>query len=131
MLRWFIHQSWPVAGLLMTWFVMSACANPNNPVSAPATNNAAAGVVQGVQGRVVSADGKPIVGAVVDAKSLDGAAVPEMLVVTDDDGRYLWALRPGEYEISVSAQGYETAAQRVTVRERTTTTLDFTLTRAR
>src|SRR5687767_12949991 len=60
--------------------------------------------VQGtLSGRVTGVGGAPVVGAVVQPRSLDTPprAIPEMLVATDQSGSYRWSLQPGRYEITV------------------------------
>ena len=92
----------------------------------------ATGITEGVKGRVTASDGRPIADALVEPKSLDepGRAIPEMAVMTDENGRYEWRLFPGDYLISVSAEGYQAASKKVTVEAQQAATLDFKLERA-
>ncbi|HWP00610.1 MAG TPA: carboxypeptidase-like regulatory domain-containing protein [Methylococcus sp.] len=80
-------------------------------------------------GRVTNIRGEPVRGAVVLPKSLDDPPrpVPEIAVLTDEQGTYIWRLPPGTYRIHVSARGYRSASRDVTVRENARTTLDITL----
>jgi hypothetical protein len=74
---------------------------------------------------------KPLAGVSVQPRSLDqpATAIPEMAVVSMDDGRYEWSLRPGEYEITFTLDGYPPATRRITVRPREATRLDVQLER--
>lgn len=85
--------------------------------------------VEGVSGRVTAASGHPIAGARVHPQPVGDSspAVPEMLIVTDEDGRYTWRLHPAEYEITVSAPGYRDSVKRVVVRAGEQAMLDFSL----
>ena len=49
--------------------------------------------------------------------------IPEMLVVTDQAGRYEWSLPPGSYLISVSVEGYRPASTRASISANRVTTL--------
>lgn len=86
----------------------------------------------GVRGRVTSAEGATIVGRMVQAESLDKPkrAIPELAVMTGEDGSYWWPLKPGHYRLSVAAEGYLTASQEVVVRPNQIAQLNFTLKKA-
>jgi hypothetical protein len=127
-LRCASRQSWLAAGLALSWIAMAGCADRNTPVSAAAREDPGNGIVEGLSGRVTTHAGAPVVGALIQPRSLDGDAVPEMAVVTEDDGGYSWTLGPGRYEVSVSAEGFTRATKPATVRKGQQTTLDFTLT---
>lgn len=98
----------------------------SNKSGGPAT-----GITEGVKGRVTASDGRPIRDALVVPKSLDEPtkAIPELAVITDENGRYQWRLFPGDYLISVSAEGYQAASKKVTVEPKQAMTLDFELER--
>jgi hypothetical protein len=85
-----------------------------------------------VEGRVTTSGGGPVAGAFVQAESLDRPSrlVPEVAILTREDGRYLWPLSPGTYRISVSAEGYRPAAGRATVRAGRLARLDLALVRS-
>jgi hypothetical protein len=118
---------------LLALLVM-ACADPDRPVTSGGDATAAGrGISEGVEGRVTASGQKPLAGVAVQPRSLDepAAAIPEMAVVSEDDGQYRWTLRPGEYELSFLLEGYQPATRRVTVRPRQATRLDVELEPAR
>lgn len=84
-------------------------------------------VAPGVAGRVIGADGQPVAGAFVEAFPIgDSPAVPELAVFTAGDGTYRWFLQPGNYQITITADGSRTTAI-VSVVEGTVTTSNFIL----
>lgn len=86
---------------------------------------------QGVEGRITDTQGRPIAGALVVPKSLDEPSppIPEIAIVSDEQGRYAWRLPPGRYQISVSAEGYRGAVKEAVVGAGQVTRLDFVLER--
>jgi hypothetical protein len=117
--------------LLAVLITTVACRNPDQPVASAAQKDSGAsdGAREGIEGTVTSADGTPLAGVFVQAESLDEPAqrIPELAIVTGEDGRYLWPLSPGRYRISVSAEGHPPAADTATVEPGRRTTLSFTL----
>lgn len=117
--------------LLAVLIATVACRNPDQPVTSAASNDPAAseGPREGIEGTVTAADGTPVAEAFVQAESLDRPAqrIPELAIVTDGNGRYLWPLSPGRYRISVSAEGHPPASDTATVETGRRTTLSFTL----
>jgi Carboxypeptidase regulatory-like domain len=112
----------------------SSCAaqlDRDRPVSSEAQDDMAERHKRGVVGAVKAADGRPIMGAVIDAKSLDEPSppIPERIVLSGVDGRYFWPLLPGDYELR--ATGYRTATARVRVGAGALTDADFELDEAR
>jgi hypothetical protein len=103
----------------------------DSPVSSNSGGGSGTNALEGVKGRVTAPDGSPIVNALVQPKSLDDPStpIPEIAILTDEDGRYKWRLFPGEYEISVSAEGYQPAIKRATVKAGQAAMLDFKLER--
>jgi hypothetical protein len=89
--------------------------------------------VEGVAGQITDTAGRAIAGAAVQPKSLDDPSppIPEIAIVSNGEGRYTWRLQPGNYEISVSVEGYKGATKRVSVKATQQTTLNFVLERAR
>jgi protocatechuate 3,4-dioxygenase beta subunit len=82
----------------------------------------------GVEGRVTTPEGDPVVSATVDRQPLGNAGpVSQKVGVTGDDGRYFWALTPGDYEITVTAPGWQPASETVSVTSGSHATLNFVL----
>jgi hypothetical protein len=82
-----------------------------------------------VEGTVTNPGGQPVAGALVQAAAPDDptATLPDIALVTDQAGHYRWELGPGSYELTVSKDGFRTAANRVTLERGDVVTLDFTL----
>jgi hypothetical protein len=111
-----------------------SCADRLSPARAASSDaNGSAGPVlqEGAAGRITAGHGTAVAGATVLAVPLDGAAVPEMAIVSDDAGRYEWPLRPGRHELSVVADGYQRVSKSVRVTAGVVATLDFLLSRNR
>lgn len=106
------------------------CANENKDVSSEQSRPAQA-VQEGLTGRVSDADDHAVEGAFIQPRSLDNPSppIPEMAILSDSSGQYNWPLRPGNYEISVSAEGYAPASGRVKVQTGKVATLNFVLRR--
>jgi Carboxypeptidase regulatory-like domain len=86
---------------------------------------------EGIRGRVVAPGGAPVAGAVVARQPIDPhRSMNLQAAVTDADGRYVWPLAPGVWEIEINAPGYLPARQRSSVTEGRWETLDFILQRA-
>ena len=100
------------------------------PVSASAASNPSESSVEGVR-VIVTTGAAPLAEVTVLAGALDSGTppVPELAVVTDAQGLGFWPLRPGRYEITVSAGGYRPAAKPVTVEAGRIATLDFVIER--
>jgi len=91
--------------------------------STPANAQTAGGAVSGT---VTSPSGAVVPNAKVSAKAIATQQITETL--TDSNGHYAFAsLPPGDYEISVSAEGLGTASARITVAADGTTTADVKL----
>jgi hypothetical protein len=101
----------------------------DTPVSNEDDTAASQGQLQGLRGTITGPNGRRIAGALVTPQSVDvpAKAVPELAVLSDDDGRYEWTLDPGKYEITVSADGYQTQTKNVTVEPGDAAPLDFVL----
>ncbi len=87
------------------------------------------GIRKGVAGRVTTSDNLPVKGAFIQPRSLDDPSppIPEIAILTDGNGRYMWPLFPGSYEILVTAQGCAPAAKQIVVEAGQVARLDFTL----
>lgn len=92
-----------LSALLLT--LTTACGTARNEESPITGGSSSALVATAVYGIVRTPDGQPAVGVVVSATSLDepARAIPELAVVTDDQGTYEWPLRPGRYRLSAGA----------------------------
>lgn len=75
----------------------------------------------GVKGFVYADSGRPIPGARVRVEGRDH------VVTTAADGDYWRLLVAGQYQVSVSADGYDTNTTSVTVGEGEAVTMNFTL----
>lgn len=117
---------------IMLGLVMSGCSGGDAPLSSDdRTNGGVSAPATGVKGCVVTADKTPVEEALVQPSSLDTPlnAIPEMAVVTDQQGCYQWQLLPGTYTIAISAEGYRPAQGRITIKRSEVATLNFTLER--
>lgn len=84
---------------------------------------------EGMTGRVRDRNGEPVEGAFVQVRSFHatGPPVPEIAILTDAHGKYVWPLSPGSYQVTVSADGYLKAAAMVTVEAEHVVTVNFIL----
>ena len=96
---------------------MAAATSPERPVSdASKDPRHDTAPKEGVGGRVISAEGSPISGVLVQARWLDKPVpIPDIAIVTDSAGRYFWKLPPGRYELTFSQEGRRLASRNVTV----------------
>ena len=114
-----------------------ACAVPNGPNGAndaQSTDDAPQpprSLAEGMTGAIKDENGRALDGATIIPKSLgaNGPAVPEIAILSDTNGRYQWRLRPGSYEVTVRADGYQDVTRQVTVSPGAVTTLDVVLRR--
>jgi hypothetical protein len=83
----------------------------------------------GVSGRVTSAaGGGPVAGAAVEVAARDPQRPsPALAGVTDGDGRYVWQLADGTWDITVSAPGFRPATTMVVVRSGAAVRADLVL----
>lgn len=104
---------------------------PDAPVSnMPGQGGGASGSGQGVTGRVLDAAGHAVVGAIVVPQSSDTPPhpIPEIAVMTNNEGRYQWSLPPGQYTFTVHHESYApTTSDKVTVTPGLVTSLDITV----
>lgn len=99
------------------------------PVSDDGAGSQTQSAVEGATGTVTSSSGGPIVGALVVPRGLDAnsPAVPEIALYTDAEGRYVWSLPPGQWELTVTADGFRSETKTVAVAQGALAVLDFTL----
>jgi protocatechuate 3,4-dioxygenase beta subunit len=103
--------------------------DPDAPVSSDAAPSSGPSRRSGVSGRVLDPSGNPVVGAVVVPRSQDSPPqeLPEIAVMTDDDGRYQWTLPPGRYSFTVHHNGHASSSQTVVVAADQVGSLDITI----
>lgn len=98
--------------------------------SPPGEQPQARSLVRGLVGRITFPGGEPVEGAVVAVQSPEGIAgppVPDMAIVSDPNGHYVWPLLPGRYEVMVRYRDRTAPGRVVTVREGEVTHEDFVL----
>jgi hypothetical protein len=110
---------------------LAVCANVDEDRSVISSDQSGPGpdVRQGVAGRVTTSDHLPVKGAFIQPRSLDDPSppIPEIAILTDDEGRYTWPLLPGNYLISVSVEGCQRASKHVAIESGQVVKLDFIL----
>jgi hypothetical protein len=117
-----------VLGLGSMLSILAACADKNDqPVSSdmpmpPVTQ----GPVTQVIGTITDTEGNPLSGAGIGVTS-GTAPVPEILVLSGDNGKYIWKLPPGTFTLTARKDGYKDLSQDVTVKAGETVQLDFKL----
>lgn len=116
---------------LLGSLALAACAakpNPDQPVSSDDTiqGQGAAGTGTEIIGVVSDENGTPLAEAGV-AVTKGTSPVPEMLVLTDQDGKYAWGVPAGTYTLTVHKDGYEDLSKEVQVKQGEQAKLDFQL----
>lgn len=79
-----------------------------------------------IQGLIVDSSNTPLVGARVSVIS-GSQPVPEIIVLTDQDGKYTWAVPEGTFTLEVHLDGYVPAQGEVTTTAGQVATLNFQL----
>ncbi len=90
-------------------------------------NNATSTSIDGVTGKITTTDGTPVNDALVSPLSLSGGIVPEIAILSKEDGTYEWPLKQGKYEITVTAQGFNPQTKQINVTSQGVFVLDFVL----
>jgi hypothetical protein len=69
----------------------------------------------------------------ISAESLDKPKrpIPELAVVTGQDGSYWWPLREGRYRLSIVTEESQTVSRDIDIRANAVEQLDFTVPRKR
>ncbi len=130
----FLYRATVLSVALMTIGANASCDGTNDPdasvMTGADTTPDTAQISEGVIGRITSDDGRALAGALVTPMSLDdaGPPIPEIAIISQDDGSYEWPLPPGDYELVATLSGYQQDAKRVRVESDRVVTLDFTLT---
>jgi hypothetical protein len=123
---------WALGRGLVAVLVLASCFVREHEQDQPVTDRGTASgneKVEGVAGFIRDPAGRPIRSAVIRSMGLavPSPPIPEIAIVSDKDGYYVWRLVPGPYEISVSAEGYRSASKRARVEPGRQARLDFTL----
>ena len=113
---------------MVLMFGVFGCANKNTDISSEQSEPSQV-VQEGLTGRVNDSEDHPVEGAFIQPRSLDKPSppIPEIAILSNSSGQYMWPLWPGNYEISVSAEGYARASGQVTVQAGQVAILNFTL----
>jgi hypothetical protein len=90
-----LHRSARLAAPLLALAAAGCAGGARPPAQMPTHAGPAAG--QGVSGRVVDGAGRPVAGALIEARSLEQPPRPlvEIGVLSGADGRFRWPLPPG------------------------------------
>jgi hypothetical protein len=123
---------------------LTSCHSPGRDKQSEANDRPVSSVAQGrppsqkdptfgVRGRVTSSDGTAIPGQMISAESLDKPKrpIPELAVVTGQDGSYWWPLREGRYRLSIVTEESQTVSRDIDIRANAVQQLDFTVPRKR
>ncbi|MBE7536347.1 MAG: carboxypeptidase regulatory-like domain-containing protein [Anaerolineales bacterium] len=116
-----------IVGLGVLYLLLAGCAGEDVPVSNDdVVTPAAQSERTQVSGIVTDLDGNPLAEAgIAVTKSVVG--VPEILILSGEDGRYTWHLPAGTFTLSAMKEGYKELSLEVVVKEGETTKLDFKL----
>jgi hypothetical protein len=130
-----------ICGVLVgTGLMMTAASAPaggegaqdlDQPVGSAAGATAPAEITEGAVGHLVNSSGRPVADAQIAAQSLDQPArpVPEIAILSDAQGRFVWRLRPGRYRLAAIVDGREVAAATMTVAPGRVTTVELSAAR--
>jgi hypothetical protein len=132
-------QSLPAALRLAIWLgliLMTACAaasgepraGPDEPVESSAVTAEPGAIAEGVAGLVTNAAGRPVAGALIAVTSMDapGQPIPDIAILTDAAGRFVWPLRPGRYRVAAVLDGREIAVATASVERGSVATIRLT-----
>jgi hypothetical protein len=115
-------------GCVLSLLAASACAQTGGPDAPVSDTNAAAApsaMDEGVTGSVVTASGQPVAGALIQVSAAGAASgpIPDIAVLSDAEGNFVWRLQPGSYRVAALVNGREIAGAEVTVSAGRVTTL--------
>lgn len=108
-----------------------AMSNGDKTLSSDETGETVPGLRTGASGIVRGPGGQPVVGAMIVARSLDVPArpIPEIAILTNEQGSYAWPLRPGRYELTPMLDGKRGVPEEVSVEAGGVTRRDLTMPR--
>jgi hypothetical protein len=108
-----------------------AMSNGDKPLSSEDTGETVPGPRTGATGILRGPGGQPVAGAMIVARSLDEPAkpIPEIAIITNDQGSYAWPLRPGRYELTPMLDGSRGAPEEVSVEAGSMARRDLTMPR--
>ena len=124
------HARWVILtiGLVTILVILTACADKN--AQSVSSDEPMPSLTQGpltqVTGIVTDAAGKPLANVGIGV-SKGTAPVPEVLVLSDQDGKYTWNLPAGTFTLTANSDGYQALSQEVTVKYGKTVQLNFKL----
>jgi hypothetical protein len=129
----FISLSWLIGVSMMVLILVAGCSGgsgDDQPVSSdqdssPPMSGSSAQVV----GRVTDQDGNPLAEVGIAVKE-GSSAVPEILVLSGEDGKYVWDLPVGTYKMAANKEGFIEQVKEVVVKEDQQAELDFQLEKA-
>lgn len=109
--------------LMVTGF--SAISDPNNAIDSTGSGAAAPTLKEGIIGTVRHRSGQPVAGAFVQASAADPASgpIPDIAILTDRDGNFVWPLGPGTYRLTLLVDGRKIARADAVVKRGQVTTL--------
>jgi hypothetical protein len=101
--HWLICFSFLIGAVLM----LTACSSGDQSVSDqdPVSPSAADSATVAVTGIITDADGNPLAEVGVAVKE-GTVATPEKLMLTGDDGKYIWNLPVGTFKLAANKDGY-------------------------
>lgn len=126
------NSDWTTFISVMLLLATSVCSYANQDTPVTDRGQLGQGDKEGVSGRITDRQGHPVAGVFVHPRSLDepAPAIPEIAIVSDNNGHYAWRLPPGKYELSASMIGYHSMVKPITIKAGQMTTADFILERA-
>ncbi len=116
-----------IAGVLILVLLLSGCNTPDQPANSDQKGpSAQSSPTFQVIGKVTDESGNPIAEAGV-AVTKASAGVPDILVLTNENGEYVWELPAGEFTLTVRQDNYLEASKDVTVKAGEKIELNFQL----
>jgi hypothetical protein len=118
-----------VVAVSLAWALAGLACNGSLQGPEPVVREPGAEARGSVSGLATTTDGAPVAGALVQPRSLDEPSppIPEIAILTNADGRFVWPLFAGNYELTVIAEGCQPVSQRVVVEAGKAVTVAFTL----